>query len=169
MPLQRDCGRGQKATTLPQGFRLSDQTDLKIISAPCCALPLHPPHRNVGFFFLIYTDHFYAHYEYWLYFLKRCFVVFLFFFLNLHVCVLLVDSFSPVIFVFKFGDIYEWKYSMCIGDGTNHSTALLSEDSTRGLVCAGEGTFLFPGLMVVEEIGLSHVYLPLLFSGRALL
>lgn len=81
----------------------------------------------------------------------------------------LVDSSSPTIFVFIFlsGNIVcVWK------KGSNHSTTVISENQLLGVVllsCEGKVTLLFPGLSVVEEMGLSHVYLPLLFSGRPLL
>ena len=60
---------------------------------------------------------------------------------------------------------------MCMGNGSNHSTAVMPENQLPGFVlrpCEGQVTSLFPGFSVIEEIGLSRVYF-LLFSGRPLL
>lgn len=61
---------------------------------------------------------------------------------------------------------------MYMENGSNHSAAVISENQLLGLVllsCEGKVTLLVPGVSVVEEMGLSHVYFPLLFSGRPLL
>lgn len=50
-----------------------------------------------------------------------------------------------------------------MGNGPNHRTALTLQNQMQGLVLlpeAGEVTFLFPRLSVVEEIGLSHCLPP---------
>lgn len=63
-PPQERCGIGQRATKRCGGFRLSDQISLKIIIL-LCLFPTTLPAVMWGLF-LIYTNHFLAHYEYWL-------------------------------------------------------------------------------------------------------
>lgn len=52
---------------------------------------------------------------------------------------------------------------MYMENGSNHSTAVISENQRLGLVllsCEGNVTLLVPGLSVVEEMGLSPCLLP---------
>lgn len=79
---------------------------------------------------LIYTNHFKAHYECWLCFLRSCLVGFCF--ENPHVHVLLVGNSSPTIFVFKI-EVFLCAKIVRVWEMGSTIQQLLYQRSTAGL------------------------------------